>query len=227
MNRSPSARQPCGVVAEDFVCSSAVVDGSGCTSQAKLVELVNEAGLNLDCSLSLLLQTLPTLFEGHDHRVSLGFACERGDLRCEAVGFGAADIESHNRMCRQSNRSVATLPSVGASGCTGKVSKLTHGSRSGRRASSSRLSQCMASKSIRICRGDLAGLSLRRVLEEEPELLDQHHQCVTQLEPVAGGVCEEESALSNNAQTVQISSRSIRNPRNNAPASSSVAAWMR
>ena len=86
------------------------MDGSGCTSQAKLVELVNEAGLNLACSLSLLLQTLPTLSERHDHRVSLGFACERGDLRCETVGFGAADIESHNRMCRQFIRSVVTLP---------------------------------------------------------------------------------------------------------------------
>ena len=87
------------------------MDGSGCTTQAKLVELVHEAGLNLACSLSPLLQALPTLFEGHDHRVSLGFACERGDLRCEAVGFGAADIESHNRMCRQSNRSVVTFSS--------------------------------------------------------------------------------------------------------------------
>jgi len=67
MNRSPSGRQACGVVAEDFVCRPAVVDGSGCTTQATLVELVHEAGLNLARSLSLLLQTLPTLFEGHDH----------------------------------------------------------------------------------------------------------------------------------------------------------------
>jgi hypothetical protein len=40
--------------------------------------------------------------------VSLGFACESGNLRGEAVGFGVADIESHNRVCRQAVRSVAT-----------------------------------------------------------------------------------------------------------------------
>ena len=41
-----------------------------------------------------------------------------------------------------------------------------------------------------------------------PELLDEHRQGFTQLEPVAGGVCEEESALSNKASSLDSSSAS-------------------
>ena len=39
-----------------------------------------------------------------------------------------------------------------------------------------------------------------------PEVLQQHRQRFTQLEPVAGGVCEEESALSNKASILELSS---------------------
>jgi len=67
MNRSPLARQTCGVVAEDGFCRSAVADCSGRATQADLVELLHEACLSPAGSLNLLLQTLPALFEGHDH----------------------------------------------------------------------------------------------------------------------------------------------------------------
>jgi hypothetical protein len=39
-------------------------------------------------------------------------------------------------------------------------------------------------------------------------LFDQHRQGLTQLEPVAGGVCEEESASSNKASSLDSSSAS-------------------
>jgi hypothetical protein len=41
-----------------------------------------------------------------------------------------------------------------------------------------------------------------------PELIHEHRQGFTQLEPVAGGVCEEESALSNKASSLDSSSAS-------------------
>ena len=49
-----------------------------------------------------------------------------------------------------------------------------------------------------------SGLGARR----RPELFQQHRQGFTQLEPVAGGVCEEESALSNKASILELSAAS-------------------
>lgn len=43
---------------------------------------------------------------------------------------------------------------------------------------------------------------------EQAELLDQHRQSFIQLEPVAGGVCKEESALSNKASILDSSAAS-------------------
>ena len=43
---------------------------------------------------------------------------------------------------------------------------------------------------------------------QHPELLEQYGQRFTQLEPVAGGVCEEESALSSKASILDSSSAS-------------------